>query len=213
MPKVKLKVLLSATDQIIAKLYKDSFVAKLDENSSNEKQQVALLTKFKGHIGELNSGEDLSEKRVNELEGKLNEVLDKFSELVRNKDLKKQINDAFKKRIKSKDEKKYTLKSSTADRLETFLSTRKIDGSFDETINGILDLFNEPNLSNDTTSSNILIDLQNNVEQKLVQNQSDAVVYNTQQHNTDNDNKKKSYHELHKSLKGSKKKNSRKKKK
>jgi hypothetical protein len=147
MRQVKLKVLLKAANEIIAKLHKDSLDAKIHEDSSKDKQQTVLLTKFKGHIEELTSGEKLSEKRLKELEDKINKVLDESSELTKNKDLKKQINDAFNKRSTSKGEKKRALKLHTIQRLDAIFATKGLEGSFDSSLNKLLTLLGVPESS------------------------------------------------------------------
>lgn len=96
---------------------------------------------------ELTSGRILSLERTKELVDNLNEVLDQFSELVRNKDLKRQINDAFKKRTKSKNEKKPTLKLHTVQRLNAIFTAKGLEGSFDSLLNQLLTLLGVPEYS------------------------------------------------------------------
>jgi hypothetical protein len=147
MPQVKLKVLQTAAEQITAKLHKDSLDAKIHEDTSKDKQKIELLSAFKLHVEDLTSGEILCEKQNKKLVDKINVVLDKFSDLVGNKDLKRQINDAFKKRTKSKNEKKPTLKLHTVQRLHTIFAAKGLEGSFDSLLNQLLTLLGVPEYS------------------------------------------------------------------
>lgn len=146
MEKVNVHVLLNSVTKITAKLYKDSTKAKIHKDNSKDKQQVVLFAFFNEYMEELTSGE-ISEQRTKVLEDKINKVLDEFSELTQNKKLKKQINDAFKKRLKSKGEKKPTLKSSTIKRLNASFAAKGLEkGSFDSLINQLLTQLGVPEL-------------------------------------------------------------------
>lgn len=168
MPKVKLKVLLNSVKQISAKLHKELGKVK-DSDESKDKKQAVLFAHFDIRMEELTLG-DVSEQRAEQLVEKINKILDKFEALTKNNNLKSQLIDAFKKRSKSKGEKKVTLKSQTIERLKALCKTQGIKGSYDSSINQLLTLFGAPELLGlaNSTTREVSAELESEALQKLV---------------------------------------------
>jgi hypothetical protein len=156
MANVKRDVLLCSFNEITSKLHSDSVAAGVHSDSSKDKRKSELFVLFNVYMEEIASPA-ASNEQIESFVIKINKVLDDFSELVKNKFLKKQINDAYKKRMRSNVEKKVTLKSTTIIRLNQIFETKKICGTFDGRINQLLTVFgvSELHSENDTPTEQL----------------------------------------------------------
>jgi|OM-RGC.v1.017344358 hypothetical protein len=137
MPKVKYEVLDEGFEEILVKLYKEGIAAKILESKPKEVKSIELTALFTNHMEELRSL-SADDSRIKLLVKKINEILDQFSELFNNEKLKAQINDAYRKRNKSKNQTKVTLNNSTVKRLKYAFASNGIKGPMDDAINALL---------------------------------------------------------------------------
>lgn len=140
MVNVKLEVLQSSFKEIRRKLIETADDAKIDDDSSKLEKKIELFALFNDNMKELTSNK-FSVEQLPYFVTKINKILDEFSELFQKQNLKSHINDAYKKRLKSKGEKKVTLKMTTFRRVSELFDPNDMEDSFNDNLNKLLDSF------------------------------------------------------------------------